>query len=470
VTAVDVPAAAPRTLLDKLWDDHVLQSLGDGVDLLQIDRHLLHDLAGVISLEDMAERGIRTLRPELTIGALDHAVSTEPGRTADSSAISGRYVHAMRKLCADAAIPLVDLDDPGQGIVHVTAPEQGISLPGLSIVCGDSHTCTHGALGALAWGIGSSEVTHVLATQTVRQRRPASYRVWLDGVLPAGTDAKDVILYAIGRLGTGFGTGAAVEFAGEAVRAMSMDQRFVLCNMAIEMGAKFGLIAPDATTFAYLNGLPASPAGSDWDAAMAHWRALPSDAGAVFAQERHIDVAGIEPQITWGTNPGQGSAIGGRVPAIAGAADEAALGYMQLSPGTVLAGLPVDQVFIGSCAGGRLSDLREAAAILRGRKVAAHVSAWVVPGSAAVKAAAEAEGLHRVFLAAGASWRNSGCSMCVGSNGDTVAAGQRVVSTTNRNFVGRQGKGAMTHLASPATAAASAVLGRIADHRLLERL
>jgi 3-isopropylmalate/(R)-2-methylmalate dehydratase large subunit len=461
-------------LLDKLWDDHVLADLGDGVDLLQVDRHLLHDLAGVISLEDMAERGLRTRRPDLTIGILDHAVSTRPQRADDDSVQSRRYLPSMRNLCARAAIPLFDIDDPRQGIAHVVGPELGLSLPGLTIVCGDSHTCTHGALGALAWGIGSSEVTHVLATQTIRQKRPAAYRVTLEGTLAAGIDAKDVILHCIGALGTAFGGGAALEFDGPVVRAMSMEQRFVLCNMAIEMGAKFGLIAPDETTFAYLDGLAHAPAGDERESALAQWRQLRSDDDAVYVCERAIDCGAITPQITWGTSPEHVGSVDATVPDLLQASDAqrrqtiaAALDYMQLAPGQPLIGLTIDWVFIGSCAGGRLSDLRAAAQVLRGRRVAAGVRMWVVPGSSAVKAAAEAEGLDRVFTAAGAEWRASGCSLCVGSNGDAIPAGKRCVSTSNRNFVGRQGPGALTHLASPATAAASAVAGRIADHRLL---
>jgi len=460
----------PQTLLDKLWCPHVITQLSDGIDLLHIDRHFVHDLAGVISWEDMAERGLRTARPDMTIGMLDHAISSAPARGDDDSAVSRRYLPAMRALCQDAGVPLIDIDDPGQGIVHVSAPEQGLSLPGMTIVCGDSHTCTHGALGALAWGIGSSEVTHVLATQTLRQRRPAAYRLRLTGRQQAGIDAKDIILYCIGLLGTAFGTGAAIEFSGPVIDAMPMEQRFVLCNMVVEMGAKFALIAPDTTTVDYLRTCASAPRGEAFEAASAYWSSLRSDTDAHFDKDITVNCTSIAPQMTWGTTPEHVGPITQPVPEPTGDREaelRAALGYMGLSAGIALAGLPVDYVFIGSCAGGRLSDLRSAAALLRGRRIAPGVQMWVVPGSMQVKRAAEAEGLDTIFIDAGAQWRAAGCSMCVGSNGDIVPPGKRCVSTSNRNFVGRQGPGARTHLASASTAAACAITGVMTDPRTL---
>jgi 3-isopropylmalate/(R)-2-methylmalate dehydratase large subunit len=378
----------------------------------------------------------------------------------------------MMSLCHDAGIPLFELDAAGQGIVHVVGPEQGLCLPGLTIVCGDSHTSSHGALGALAWGIGSSEVTHVLATQTIRQRRPRMHRIRLEGRRRPGVEAKDIILHIIGRFGVAAGSGAAIEFAGPVVEAMSIPDRLVLCNMAIEMGAKIGIIAPDDTTYAYLEGRPFAPKGQHWDAALLHWRGLFSDPDAPFDLERVVDCSEVAPQVTWGTSPEQVVGIDGCVPDPAAEPDPdrrramtAALAYMDLQPGRVMADVSIDWVFIGSCAGGRLEDLRAAAQILDGRKVAAGVTAWVVPGSTAVREAARAEGLDSIFLRAGAEWRQSGCSLCSAANGETVPPGMRCVATSNRNFVGRQGPGARTHLASPITAAVAAVTGRLTDPR-----
>jgi 3-isopropylmalate/(R)-2-methylmalate dehydratase large subunit len=467
-------AARPRSLIEKIWDRHVVAALGDGIDLLRVDRHLLHDLAGVISLEEMAERGLRTLRPDLTIATLDHAVSTEPARGATTTPISRRYVPTMAALCREAGIPLFDLHGPGQGIVHVVGPEQGLCLPGQTIVCGDSHTSTHGALGALAWGIGSTEVTHVLATQTIRQRRPALHRIRLEGVLRPGVGAKDVVLHLIGRFGTAAGAGAAVEFCGPVIDAMSVDERMVLCNMTIEMGAKFGIIAPDERTLSYLHGRPFAPTGEVWEAAARDWTGLFSDPAAGFDLERVVPCGEVAPQVTWGTSPEHTVEVGGQVPDPAAEPDAArqramwaALDYMALEPGRAMRDIPIDWVFIGSCAGGRLEDLRAAAEVLRGRRVAAGLTAWVVPGSTAVRRAAEAEGLDRIFHKAGFEWRQSGCSLCSAANGEVVPRGLRCVATSNRNFVGRQGPGARTHLASPATAAASAVLGRLAEAAML---
>jgi 3-isopropylmalate/(R)-2-methylmalate dehydratase large subunit len=365
---------------------------------------------------------------------------------------------------------MFELESSGQGIVHVVGPEQGLTLPGLSIVCGDSHTTTHGAFGALAWGIGSSEVTHVLATQTIRVRRPQAYRIRLTGELRKGVGAKDVILHVIGHLGVAAGVGANVEWAGPVMTGMSMEQRMVVCNMTVEMGAKFALVAPDQTTFDYIEGRPFAPKGDNWRAAVAYWRTLVSDADAPFDLDREIDCSEISPQITWGTTPEQVAGIGDVVPDPSAEAEPArreamqkALAYMDLAPGQMLADVKIDWVFIGSCAGGRIEDLRSAAHLLRGRRIADGVRGWIVPGSTAVREVAEAEGLDRIFLDAGFEWRQSGCSLCAASNGETVPAGARCVSTSNRNFVGRQGPGARTHIASPAVAAASALAGHIAD-------
>lgn len=462
----------PGTLVRKIWALHTILSTESGVDLLHVDRHLLHDLAGVISLEEMAEKGLRVLRPDLTIATLDHAVSTRPDRTATSTAISTRYVPTMERLCAAEGIPLFRFDGRGQGIIHVVAPEQGLILPGLVVVCGDSHTTTHGALGALAWGIGSTEVTHVLASQTLYQRLPHMHRYRLTGRLPQGVGAKDVILAMIGRFGVAAGAGAAIEFTGPVIDAMTVAERMVVCNMTLEMGAKCAIIAPDDTIFAYLSGRLFAPKGAQWDAAVRAWRQLASDTDAIFDLEREVDCSAIGPQITWGTIPEHVACIDGCVPDPAHEPDatraqlmRSALAYMDLIPGQRLEDVSIDWVFIGSCAGGRLEDLREAAALVAGRRIAAGVTAWVVPGSTDVRWQAEAEGLDRVFLAAGFEWRQSGCSLCSAANGETVPPGARCVAASNRNFVGRQGPGARTHIASPVTAAASALAGRIADPR-----
>lgn len=469
----------PLTLFEKLWRSHVIAPARDfmpeGVDLLAVDRHLLHDLAGVISLEEMAGRGLHTLRPDLTIGILDHTVSTDLDRNAQSTAISRRYLPVMEALCREHGIPMLPLEGKGQGIVHVVAPELGLILPGLSVVCGDSHTTTHGAFGALSWGIGSSEVTHVLTTQTIRQSRPKTQRITLGGKLPEGVGAKDLILHLIGELTVAGGNGTAIEFDGPVVSAMSMEERMVLCNMTLEMGAKFALIAPDDVTFAYLSELPFAPKGVDWDRAVAEWCCLASDPGAVFDIERAFDCSSIHAQVTWGTTPDHVTTICGVVPDPADETNptrrrlmEAALSYMDLAPGRKIGSIEVDWVFVGSCAGGRIEDLRVAAQVLKGRRIRSSVTGWVVPGSAAVRAAAEAEGLDRIFIEAGFEWRHSGCSLCSAANGEIVPRGKRCVSTSNRNFVGRQGPGARTHIAGPAIAAASAVLGRLADPSQLE--
>jgi 3-isopropylmalate/(R)-2-methylmalate dehydratase large subunit len=462
-----------KVLFDKIWSEHALAEMDGGVTLLHIDRHLIHDLEGAPGLARIAERGYSVHNPELTFAMPDHAIASDPGRHTDTNPIGGRLLRELRQRAFAAGIRLYDLGG-GQGIVHVVAPELGLTLPGLTIVCGDSHTCTHGGLGALAFGIGSSEVAHVLATQTLRQKKPQVMRLHFEGQRHAGVTAKDMILHAIGRFGTAAGRGYAVEYAGSAVRALDIESRLTLCNLSIELGAKIGLIAPDDTTFEYLSDRPLAPKGALFDAAVHHWRTLSSDPGAQFDVEHSVDVAQIAPQITWGTSPQDVVAIDGHVPDPDREPDtqrrkamQASLQYMGLTPGRPLEGTPIDWVFIGSCANGRLSDLRQAAKIAAGRKVAPHVRAWVVPGSEAVKRAAEAEGLVDVFRQAGFEWREPSCSLCLAANGDAVPPQQRCVATSNRNFVGRQGVGARTHLASPAMAAAAAVTGSIADVRKL---
>jgi len=464
----------PRTLFDKIWDGHVVDHLGHGLDLLHIDRTLLHDLSGTRSLQAMAERGLKVRNPELTFATPDHAVSTEPGRNDDSNEIGAKLVPALRRLSREQRVAFFDFDDPRMGIVHVIGPELGLTLPGSVIVCGDSHTCTHGGVGALAWGIGNSELTHVLATQCIIERRPQQMRVRFDGTPGPGVEPKDMILHVIGRIGAAGGSGHVVEYAGPAITALDIEGRMTICNLSIEMGAKMGLIAPDDTTYSYVAARPLAPKGAMWERALAHWQSLPGDEDAGFDREVAVDAGAIAPQITWGTSPEQTVAVDDVVPDPEAEADPArrqamaaALDYMDLTPGTPLDGLKIDRVFIGSCTNSRLSDLRRAAAVARNQRVAPHVAAWVVPGSHAVKRDAEAEGLDRVFLDAGFEWREPGCSMCVAANGETVAAGQRCVSTSNRNFVGRQGPGARTHLAGPAMAAAAAIAGSVTDVRRL---
>lgn len=468
-------ANSGRTMLAKIWDQHVIARLGDNTDLLHVDRHLLHDLGGSRGLLDLKSRGLSVHNPELTFATPDHAISTARGR-AGTIKIGQELLAALRVETSASGIRMFDIDEPGQGIVHVIGPELGLSLPGCLIVCGDSHTCTHGGLGALAFGIGSSELTHVLATQALIQRRPKTMRARFEGKLSLGVTAKDLILALIGQVGAAGGTGHAVEYAGSAIREMSMEGRLTICNLSIELGAKIGMIAPDEKTFEYLRGRPFAPQGEMWEQAVQAWRELPSDADADFDQEVRIDVAKIIPQVTWGISPEHVIGVDGRMPDPQTIADparraavETALDYMGLKPGAPIAGTPVDWVFIGSCTNSRLSDLRAAAAVARGRKVAPGVRAWIVPGSETVKRDAVAEGLDKIFTDAGFEWREPGCSMCLAANGETVAPGQRSVSTSNRNFVGRQGPRARTHLASPATAAAAAIMGAIADVRTMER-
>jgi 3-isopropylmalate/(R)-2-methylmalate dehydratase large subunit len=464
-----------RTMLAKIWDQHVIARLSDDTDLLHVDRHLLHDLGGSRGLLDLKSRGLTVHNPELTFATPDHAISTARGR-AGTIKIGLELLAALRVETTAAGIRMFDIDEPGQGIVHVIGPELGLSLPGCLIVCGDSHTCTHGGLGALAFGIGSSELAHVLATQALIQRRPKTMRVKFEGKLSLGVTAKDLILALIGHIGAAGGTGYAVEYAGSAIREMPVEGRLTICNLSIELGAKMGMIAPDEKTYDYLRGRPYAPQGAMWEQAVEAWRQLPSDADAGFDQEVLIDVTKIIPQVTWGISPEHVIGVDGRTPdpqtvgdPARRAALETALDYMGLKPGALIAGTPVDWVFIGSCTNSRLSDLRAAAEVARGRKVAPGVRAWIVPGSETVKREAVAEGLDRIFIDAGFEWREPGCSMCLAANGETVAPGQRSVSTSNRNFVGRQGPRARTHLASPASAAAAAIAGAIADARMLER-
>jgi 3-isopropylmalate/(R)-2-methylmalate dehydratase large subunit len=466
----------PATLFDKIWDRHAVLTRPDGATLLHVGRHLVHD-GSAQSFRTLAAKGLKVRRPDRTFATADHYVATTGQAGArglhDIAVPERRNMVAALSDHADAhGITLFGLDDHRQGIVHIIGPEQGITQPGLLMVCGDSHTATHGALGALAFGIGSSEVAHVLATQTLWQSRPRTMRISVDGRLGAGVSAKDVILAIIARIGAAGGTGHVIEYAGTAIRGLTIEGRLTLCNMSIEAGARAGMVAPDETTFAYLYGRPYAPTGGMWDKAVAYWQTLPSDADARFDTEVALDAADIAPMVTWGTSPEDALPVTGRVPdpdSVPGGEKRDAmlrkLDYMGLTPGAALDGIAVDRVFIGSCTNGRIEDLRAAAAVARGRRAVVH--AMVVPGSGPVRAQAEAEGLDAIFLAAGFEWRHAGCSMCVGMNGDTVAPGHRSASTSNRNFVGRQGQGARTHLVSPAMAAAAAVTGHFTDVRRL---
>jgi len=463
-----------RTLFDKVWDRHVVRDMGGGWALLHIDRHLLHDLSGPPALEELALRGLSVRHPELAFATADHAVSSSPVRDGRTS-VQGAELHdALAERSAAAGLRFFQLGEVGQGIVHVMGPEQGLVLPGLTLVCGDSHTCTNGAFGALAFGVGSSESAHVLATQTLRQRKPRQLRIRVDGQLSSDVTAKDLALHLLSKYGADCGVGHAIEYVGEAVRALTMEERLTLCNLSVELGAKIGMIAPDEVTFAYLKDRPYAPTGEGFTQAVADWRSLTSDEGSAVDRELRLDAADVAPMITWGTSPSQGMSVDGRVPDPGTAPNEAtrqswrqALEYMDLRPEAALVGTPIDWVFIGSCTNARLSDLRAAALIARGRRVAPSVTAWVVPGSEQVRRDAEAEGLHRIFEEAGFVWRSPGCSLCVAANGERVPPGARAVSTSNRNFVGRQGPNARTHLASPAMAAAAAVTGCITDVRTL---
>jgi len=467
-----------RTLAQKIWDSRVVRSAAGEPDLLYIDLHLVHEVTSPQAFDGLRMAGRTVRRPDLTVATEDHNVPTAgvtgpglplvgPGSPV-TDPVSRVQVEALRKNCAEFGIQLYPMGDAGQGIVHVISPQQGLTQPGMTIVCGDSHTSTHGAFGALAFGIGTSEVEHVLATQTLAQTRPADMAVNVTGQLPYGVTAKDLILAIIAQIGTGGGVGHVIEYRGEAVRGLSMEGRMTLCNMSIEAGARAGLVAPDETTFTYLQGRPHAPKGAQWEEALAYWRSLPSDPDAVFDREVTLDASTLTPFVTWGTNPAQAAPLSGAVPDPSAMTDpgqrtsaERALTYMGLEPGLPLTGIRVDTVFVGSCTNGRLEDLRAAAEVLRGRTVAGSVRMLVVPGSMQVKAAAEKEGLDQVFAAAGAQWRSAGCSMCLGMNPDTMAPGERSASTSNRNFEGRQGKGSRTHLVSPRVAAATAVTGHL---------
>jgi len=458
------------TLFEKVWRAHeVLPETAEAPAVLYVDLHLTHEVTSPQAFTLLAARGLRVHRPERTLATLDHATPTESQQVFGGVPIriesAARQIAALERNCSASGIELFGLRDARRGIVHVIGPEQGLTQPGMTIVCGDSHTSTHGAFGTLAFGIGSTEVAHVLATQCLLQRKPKTLALDIRGRLPAGTSAKDLVLALIGRIGVAGGAGQVIEYRGPAIRALSMEERMTVCNMSIEAGARAGMIAPDETTFEYLRGRPRAPQGEAWERALERWRRLPGDEGCTFDRVIDFDATSVEPMISYGTNPGMVIPITGRVPATDGESFRKALHYMGFEPGETLAGKPIDLVFLGSCTNARLSDLRLAASMLRGRKVARGVRMLVVPGSQQVKQAAEAEGLHAVFIAAGAEWRESGCSMCVGINGDTAAAGRYVVSTSNRNFEGRQGQGARTLLASPATAAACALTGRIADPR-----
>jgi 3-isopropylmalate/(R)-2-methylmalate dehydratase large subunit len=459
----------PRTLSDKVWDRHVVRSGGGQADLLYIDLHLVHEVTSPQAFDGLRLAGRTVRRPDLTVATADHNVPTEAIDQPVADPISAKQLQVLATNTAEFSITHYGMGDPNQGIVHVIGPEQGRTLPGMTIVCGDSHTSTHGAFGALAFGIGTSEVEHVLATQTLPQTRPGTMAVTVEGDLPEGTTAKDVVLAIIGRIGTGGGVGKIVEYRGSAIRSLSMEGRMTVCNMSIEAGAKAGLIAPDDVTFAYLEGRTHAPTGSDWERALDDWRTLPTDDGAVFDDEVVLDAAGIAPHVSWGTNPAQVVPITGAVPSPDDAPDAAgreaaarALEYMGLAAGTPVRDIPVDTVFIGSCTNSRIEDLRAVAAVAEGRSVKAGLRAMVVPGSFRVKAQAEAEGIDRILTAAGFDWREPGCSMCLAMNPDKLAPGERAASTSNRNFEGRQGRGGRTHLVSPAVAAATAIAGTFA--------
>ena len=467
----------PRTLFEKVWDNHLVKpQTADTPAVLYIDLHLVHEVTSPQAFAMLRERGLKVRRPDKTLGTMDHSTPTTPRNAAGIIPIldmqAAKQLDVMRQNCADFGIPLYDLGTQNQGIVHVIGPEQGLTQPGMTIVCGDSHTSTHGAFGALGFGIGTSEVGHVLATQTLLQNKPKTMAVRVEGRLQPGVTAKDIILAVIAKIGVGGGTGYVFEYMGEAIRSLSMDGRMTICNMSIEGGARAGMVAPDDTTFEYVSGRPYAPKGADWDQAVAGWRQLPTDDGATFDSEVVLDANQLTPMITYGTNPGMGMRVVDAVPDPDQMGDpsqkmalDKALSYMGLQPGERLLGKPVDVVFLGSCTNSRISDLREAARIIEGRKVAEGVRMMVVPGSQQVKRQAEAEGLDRIFREAGAEWREAGCSMCIAMNGDELRPGQYAVSTSNRNFEGRQGKGGRTFLASPLTAAVTAINGVISDAR-----
>ena len=464
----------PRTIVEKIWDAHVVHEQAGAPTLLFIDLHLVHEVTSPQAFQGLRDRGLKVRRPDLTIATADHSIPTSDRSLPIVDTIAANQLAQLEKNCKDFGIPCFGIHSEKQGIVHVIGPELGLTQPGMTVVCGDSHTATHGAFGALAFGIGTSEVEHVLASQCLLQRPSKTYQVRVDGSLKNGVSAKDIILGFIAKIGVGGGTGCVLEYAGAAIRGLSMEQRMTVCNMSIEGGARAGLVAPDETTFQYISGRPYAPKGAEWEAAVARWRKLPSDEGAVYDKQITIDADKLEPMITYGTNPGMGIPITAPVPDPSRIADpleresvEKALRYMGLEGGKPLLGRPVNVVFIGSCTNSRISDLRIAASLLKGRKVSPKVRVMVVPGSQDVKRQAEAEGLPEVFRAAGCEWREPGCSMCIAMNGDQLQPGEYSVSTSNRNFEGRQGKGGRTFLASPLTAAATAVTGVVTDVRSL---
>jgi 3-isopropylmalate/(R)-2-methylmalate dehydratase large subunit len=464
----------PKTLFEKIWDSHVVTEQPDSPAILYIDLHLVHEVTSPQAFTGLRQRGLKVRRPDKTLATMDHSIPTTPLDVPIVDALAAAQIKQMEANAAEFGITLHGLDSPHRGIVHVIGPELGRTQPGMTIVCGDSHTATHGAFGALAFGIGTSEVEHVLATQCLLQKRPMTYEVRVNGSLSKGVSAKDIILALIARIGVGGGTGHVFEYTGEAIRGLTMEQRMTICNMSIEGGARAGMIAPDDTTFEYLYGRESAPKDDAWDQAVAEWRTLPSDEGASYDKSIALDASDLEPMITYGTNPGMGMKITDRVPSLDSCRDvsqraafEKALTYMGLQPGQSLLGKKVDVVFIGSCTNSRISDLRLAASLLKGRKVAHGTRVMVVPGSQDVKKQAEQEGLDQVFRESGAEWREAGCSMCIAMNGDQLQPGQYAVSTSNRNFEGRQGKGGRTFLASPLTAAAAAINGAVTDVRTM---
>jgi 3-isopropylmalate/(R)-2-methylmalate dehydratase large subunit len=464
----------PRTLFEKVWEQHIVAEPAGEPTLIYIDLHLVHEVTSPQAFDGLRMTGRKLRRPDRHLATVDHNVPTTSAqdRLVIADPISAAQVNALRKNCAEFGVELFDVQDRSQGIVHMIGPELGATKPGITIVCGDSHTSTHGAFGALAFGIGTSEVEHVMATQTLPQDKPKTFRITVDGNLPFGVTAKDIILEIIGQIGTDGATGYVVEYAGSTIRALSMEGRMTICNMSIEAGARAGMIAPDETTFAYLQGRRLSPRGAAWKDAVEYWRTLPSDPGATYDRELHIDATKLAPRVTWGTSPGMVTSIEGKVPSVEDGKNEAerksferALEYMDLKPGTPMEEIKVDAVFLGSCTNSRIEDLRAAAAVVGGHRVAKTVRAMVVPGSQAVKRQAEEEGLDGIFKSAGFEWREPGCSMCLGMNPDILAPGERCASTSNRNFEGRQGRGGRTHLVSPEMAAAAAITGRLTDIR-----
>jgi 3-isopropylmalate/(R)-2-methylmalate dehydratase large subunit len=464
----------PRTIIEKLWDNHVVAERPGAPSLIFIDLHLVHEVTSPQAFSGLRERGLKVRRPDLTLATVDHSIPTTPRSLPIMDQIAATQVKQLEANCKEFGIPCFGFHSERQGIVHVIGPEIGATQPGMTVVCGDSHTATHGAFGALAFGIGTSEVEHVLATQCLLQRKSKTYRVLVEGKLKNGVSAKDIILNLISRIGIGGATAHTIEYCGNTIRSLSMEERMTVCNMSIEGGARAGLIAPDDTTYEFLAGRHLAPKGADWDAALARWRQLPTDEGAEYDNSITINADELEPMITFGTNPGMGIGVSGRIPDPSKVSDPIereslakALRYMDLQPGQPLIGQPVNVVFIGSCTNSRMSDLRAAATVLKGRKVSPTVRTMVVPGSMEIKRQAEAEGLDRIFREAGAEWREAGCSMCIAMNGDQLQPGEYSVSTSNRNFEGRQGKGGRTFLASPLTAAATAVTGKVTDVRTL---